>query len=123
MVNKVVSILIVVLFPAPFGPSKPKTSPFSTLKLISLTARCSPNCLTRWLTSIIAVILHCSSSACFWHMILVRPRPVMLCGRGFQQALHQIQQLFLLALIQNVEPLGQGRAFFLAQVIDQGTSL
>src|SRR5436309_11961249 len=35
---RVHSILIVVVFPAPLGPSKPKTSPFLTLKETSLSA-------------------------------------------------------------------------------------
>ena len=34
---------MVVLFPAPLGPKKPKTSPFCTVKLTSLTASKFPN--------------------------------------------------------------------------------
>jgi hypothetical protein len=36
------SISIVVVLPAPFGPSMPKTSPLSTLKLMPSTATRSP---------------------------------------------------------------------------------
>ena len=38
----VVSMPTVVDFPAPFGPSRPNTSPRWTSKLMSLTARTSP---------------------------------------------------------------------------------
>src|SRR3984957_18617835 len=51
--NSVVSILMVVVFPAPFGPRKANISPCATSKLMSLTAVKSPNFLTRWLTEII----------------------------------------------------------------------
>ena len=43
---------IVVDFPAPFGPRRPKISPGSVLKLISSTATNSPNVLRRRSTSI-----------------------------------------------------------------------
>jgi hypothetical protein len=36
--NNVVNILMVVVLPAPFGPSRPKTSFFSTLNCKELTA-------------------------------------------------------------------------------------
>jgi hypothetical protein len=39
---KPVRIRIVVVFPAPFGPRKPTTSPFSTLNETSSTATRSP---------------------------------------------------------------------------------
>ena len=39
---KPTNILMVVVFPAPFGPRKPKTSPFSTSKLIPSTALILP---------------------------------------------------------------------------------
>src|ERR1039457_6298515 len=41
--SNVVSILIVVLLPAPLGPSRPKISPEGTSKLIASTATKSPN--------------------------------------------------------------------------------
>jgi hypothetical protein len=41
---------IVVDFPAPFGPRKPKTSPFSTVKETSLTAWSEPKSFLRLLT-------------------------------------------------------------------------
>src|SRR5579859_5431221 len=56
-VSSVVSILMVVLLPAPLGPSRPNTSPCSTLKLISFTAGWSPKCLPKLRTSIIAVMV------------------------------------------------------------------
>lgn len=48
-----VSILIVVVFPAPLGPRNAKISPALTSKEMSLTAVKLPNFLTRWLTWII----------------------------------------------------------------------
>src|SRR5215471_3028892 len=45
--NKPVSILMTVVFPLPFGPRKPKISPFSTRKLTSLTAVKLPKRRTR----------------------------------------------------------------------------
>src|ERR1700683_2473818 len=48
----VVSIRMSVDLPAPFGPSKPKTSPSSTSKVTPLTAVNSPKRLTRLRTSI-----------------------------------------------------------------------
>src|SRR5215469_10962853 len=42
-----VSILMTVVFPLPFGPRKPKISPFSTRKLTSLTAVKLPKRRTR----------------------------------------------------------------------------
>src|SRR5262245_4675003 len=50
--RRVVSIRISVDLPAPFGPSKPKISPSSTVKLSPLTAWKSPNDLTMFRTSI-----------------------------------------------------------------------
>lgn len=41
--SKVVSIFIVVLFPAPFGPSRPNTEPAATVKSTLLTAVKVPN--------------------------------------------------------------------------------
>ena len=44
---RLVSILMVVVLPAPFGPSKPKNSPLGTSKLMALTAVTSiPLCQT-----------------------------------------------------------------------------
>src|SRR5690606_35487935 len=50
--SKPTSILIVVDFPAPFGPRKPKNSPSATCKLSSLTATFSANCLVKPIVSI-----------------------------------------------------------------------
>ncbi len=50
--SKVVRIIIVVLFPAPLGPKKPKISPFSTENETSFTAITSPKDLVRDLVSI-----------------------------------------------------------------------
>ena len=43
--SSVTSMRISVDFPAPFGPSRPKISPSSTLKLMPFTAVKSPNFL------------------------------------------------------------------------------
>src|SRR5229473_1285136 len=43
---------MVVVFPAPLGPRKPRISPFSTLKEIASTAVCRPYLLVRFSTSI-----------------------------------------------------------------------
>src|SRR6185369_2150013 len=48
---------IVVVLPAPFGPSMPTISPRSMVKETSSTARVSPNFLTRCFTSIIRALL------------------------------------------------------------------
>jgi hypothetical protein len=50
--SNVVSILMVVVLPAPLGPRKANISPWATSKLMSLTAVKSPKVLTRWLTEI-----------------------------------------------------------------------
>src|SRR5688500_14534044 len=50
-----VRIFIVVLFPAPFGPRKPTTSPFSTSNEMSFTAVKEPYFLVRCWTLIIGV--------------------------------------------------------------------
>ncbi len=50
--SKPESIEIVVLFPAPFGPSRLNTSPESALNFASCTACRSPNDFLRFLTSI-----------------------------------------------------------------------
>ena len=41
--NSVVSILMTVVLPAPFGPSKPKTSPWATVRFKPSTAFKLPN--------------------------------------------------------------------------------
>ena len=46
------SILTVVVFPAPFGPRKPKTSPSSTCRVRFSTAVRLPNFLVRFSVSI-----------------------------------------------------------------------
>ncbi len=51
----VVIMRISVVFPAPFGPSKPKISPVCTAKLTSFTATKSPNCFFNLVTSIALV--------------------------------------------------------------------
>ena len=51
-ISNPISIEIIVVFPAPFPPSKAVIVPSSTLKLIPLTAAVLPNFLTRELTSI-----------------------------------------------------------------------
>ena len=49
--KSVVSILIVVVLPAPFGPKKAKISPFGTLKETSLTAVKLPKVLVKFKAS------------------------------------------------------------------------
>ena len=44
--EQVVRMLIAVVLPAPFGPSRPSTVPFSTSRSIPLSAWTSPKCLT-----------------------------------------------------------------------------
>ena len=48
---------MVVVFPAPFGPSRLKISPFSTSKLTPCTAFRSPKALCRFLTSMAFILL------------------------------------------------------------------
>src|SRR6185312_1654939 len=52
-VRKPVTIFMVVDLPAPFGPRKPNTSPFPTLRSIPATAATAPNRLVRPSISII----------------------------------------------------------------------
>jgi hypothetical protein len=54
----VVIMRISVVFPAPFGPSRPKISPVRTVKLTSFTATKSPNCFFSLVTSIALVSSH-----------------------------------------------------------------
>ncbi len=51
--SKVVSILMVVVLPAPFGPRKAKISPAHTSNVTSLTAVTFPNALTTCWTRMI----------------------------------------------------------------------
>src|SRR5215475_7853838 len=53
-VSSVVSILIVVVLPAPFGPRKAKISPASTSREMSFTADTSPYFFTRFAMRIIS---------------------------------------------------------------------
>ncbi len=54
-VSRSVSILIVVVFPAPFGPRNPKISPSGTLKEMLSTAVMVPNRFVNPLTAITSV--------------------------------------------------------------------
>src|SRR5438045_7464371 len=54
--NKVQSILMVVLLPAPLGPRNPKVSPRPTSKLIPFTAAISPKERESCCTDIVMVI-------------------------------------------------------------------
>src|ERR1700730_1945993 len=95
--SNVVNILMVVLLPAPFGPSRPKTSPRSTLKLTLLTAVCAPKRRVRLRTSMIAVIvsyvLKCAS----------------VCA--FQYALDHALQCLLFLRVKYVQHMGKRFAF------------
>ena len=53
--SSVVSMRIVVVLPAPFGPSSPKTSPRSTRRSRQSTARCAPKLRTNPCASMTAV--------------------------------------------------------------------
>src|SRR5262245_420589 len=57
--RSVVSMRMSVDLPAPFGPSRPKTSPSSTAKLIPFTATKSPNFFTICRTSMPFIIYLC----------------------------------------------------------------
>ncbi len=48
--SSVESIRTIVVFPAPFGPSSPKTDPAVTVRSTWSTAVCSPNLFTRFST-------------------------------------------------------------------------
>src|SRR5438445_659111 len=61
--NRPVSILMTVVFPLPFGPRKPKISPFSTRKVTSLTAVKPPNLRTRCSAEMAARTGDCGSVA------------------------------------------------------------
>src|SRR5881394_642748 len=54
--STVVSILIVVVLPAPFGPRNANVSPWRTSNVTSLTAVTVPNVRTRWCTRIIGSV-------------------------------------------------------------------
>src|ERR1700742_4631384 len=58
--RKLVSIFIVVLLPAPFGPRKPTISPFSTSKFRLLMAVTPAYRLVRFSTLIMGKVLACS---------------------------------------------------------------
>src|SRR5580704_9720826 len=55
--SSVVSILMVVVLPAPLGPRKAKISPCATSKVMSSTARKSPNFFVRLWTWIMRVLV------------------------------------------------------------------
>src|SRR5436190_22822118 len=55
--NMPVSILIVVLLPAPFGPSKPTSWPSGISRLSSWTATCGPNSFVRLRRVIIDLLM------------------------------------------------------------------
>jgi hypothetical protein len=61
--RRVVSILITVLFPAPFGPRKEKICPSLTVKLILSTAFTSPKKYSRLFTTMISSSRTSTSSA------------------------------------------------------------
>ena len=48
---------MVVVLPAPFGPTSPTISPCATSKLTSSTARSSPKDLHRWLARSAGVVI------------------------------------------------------------------
>src|SRR5947207_53173 len=93
---------MIVLLPAPLGPSNPKTSPRLTEKLTRSTAILSPKRFTRSTTSIIAgdcsITLFLPSSELDHHSGEWLP-----CA--LQEALKQLLQHLLLILLKSCEPL------------------
>src|SRR6202007_1807494 len=85
---KPVTMRMVVDLPAPFGPRKPSTSPRSTLKEMSSTARFAPKALTRFWILIMLEGRNYRSTlepenhafpcpACHGPVVFVRSRPVL----------------------------------------------
>src|SRR6266516_799585 len=93
---------MIVLLPAPLGPSKPKTSPWFTEKLTESTAVWSPKLLTRSTTSIIGedcaiVLLLLSSNSCHYSGKRLT--------RSLQETLKPMLQHLLLIGLESDEPL------------------
>ena len=55
---------MIVLFPAPFGPTRPYTAPSGTVMFKLSRARKPSNCFTRFLTSIIVLLSFQALSQC-----------------------------------------------------------
>src|SRR2546427_5930277 len=80
----VVSIFIVLVFPAPFGPRKPKTSARPTSKLMLSTASLFPYLLVSWSTritgsfedKIITLFWATSRSGRLFFRLLYKKRPL-----------------------------------------------
>src|SRR5436190_15434271 len=100
--KSVVRILMIVLLPAPLGPSNPKTSPRLTEKLTRSTAIFSPKRFTRSTTSIIAG--DCSITLFLPSSELDHHSGEWLPG-ALQEALKQLLQHLLLILLKSCEPL------------------
>src|SRR5438874_7782799 len=79
--SRPVSILIVVLLPAPLGPRKPKKRPRGTSKETSSTATFLRKALVRWRTTMAgpgAAVMRMTSTP--------RPRPGQCGGRSMRRA-------------------------------------
>src|SRR5437764_8660178 len=100
--NSVVRILMIVLLPAPLGPSNPKTSPLLTEKLTRSTAIFSPKRFTRSTTSIMGD--DCSITLLLPSLDLNHHDGEWLPG-ALQEALKQLLQCLLLILLKSSEPL------------------
>src|SRR5437667_4337536 len=93
---------MIVLLPAPLGPSKPKTSPRFTEKLTVSTAVWSPKLLTRSTTSIIGedcaiALIITSSNLCHYSWKRLT--------RSLEEALKQMLQHRLLIRLKSNKPL------------------
>src|SRR5579862_5443147 len=73
--SSVVSILIVVVFPAPFGPRKAKISPCCTSKEMPFTAVKSPKVFTRFSARIIDTVLYIPNTERFSFIMSTELRP------------------------------------------------
>src|SRR5205085_9948640 len=93
---------MIVLLPAPLGPSNPKTSPRLTEKLTRSTAIFSPKRFTRSTTSIIGD--DCSITLLLPTLDLNHHGGEWLPG-ALQEALKQMLQHLLLILLKSCEPL------------------
>src|SRR5277367_6011310 len=74
--SSVVNILIVVVFPAPFGPRKAKISPCFTSKEIPFTAVKSPNVFTRFSARIMETILCINNTERFSLIMSIPLHPI-----------------------------------------------
>src|SRR5260221_149124 len=94
--RSVVSILMVVVFPAPFGPRNAKISPGCTSKETSSTAVTFPNDLTTCWTRMIGWSLKPEKST---SCLPFAPRPFLRCALLARAAAHDLVPAGVLGLI------------------------